>query len=218
MKRLYLPALALLLLLTAILSGAAVSRRFFDDGTAARALDSSLGRLGSIVADILWMQLDDYHHLEMYQGLDWTTNTKYLPQLWLITRLNPDLVDAYLTGGNHLAVNLGMPEEGIALLQRGLRNCPDDTRLVWEYTAVLWLTDYLGPRATQEAAWRFLNLIRRRRGDIEEIWNEPNAELVLRGAFNLDSTRMHSDRISVRYLDRSEFIRDAGRNAIWPRI
>lgn len=218
MKRLRLPALALLFLVVAFFSGAIADRMITADGTAAQALDSGLSRLGSVVADLLWLELDKYHHLGMYQGVDWTANTDYLPQLWLITRLNPGFVDAYLTGGYHLAVNLGMPAEGIALLQRGLLNCPADDRIRWEYTTVLWETNYLGPRATQESAWTYLDIVRRRRGNVQEIWNEPNAELILKAAFLADSTRMHSVSIAHRYQSRSEFIRDAGRVNLWPRV
>jgi hypothetical protein len=215
MKHLLLPLAALLLFSVAYLSGAEVSTQVVEDETASIIVSSGLGRLGAVLGDLLWVQLDQYHHMWMYQGNDWTTDRDYLQQLWLITRLNPGYAEAYLSGGNHLAVNLGAPEAGVELLRRGLANCPGNDRLVWEYAIVLWRTDYLGARATQEAVWDYMELFRSRRGRMQEPWNYANCLILLSTTFRECTTRRNFDVISRRYNSRSEFIRDAGRVDLW---
>jgi len=216
MRSFALPIVALLLLTTAFITGREVSRYALQDDTAAEFASSGLGKLGAILADLLWLQLDQYHHIWMYQGNDWTTSTEYLPQLWLITRLNPGFAEAYIAGGNHLAVNLGEPEAGVALLQAGIRNCPENDRVAWEYAVVLWRTGQLGPRATQEATWRYMDMVRRSRFDVAEPWNYTNCSILLKASFREQQDRENHSAIARRYQFRSEFIRDAGRVGLWP--
>jgi len=216
-KHLILPFAALLLFTVAYFAGSAVSTQAVEDETASIVASSGLGKLGSVLGDLLWLQLDQYHHLWMYEGNDWTTDRDYLQQLWLITRLNPGFAEAYLSGGNHLAVNLGAPGAGVDLLRRGLENCPGNDRLIWEYAIVLWRTDYLGARATQEAVWDYMGLFRGRRGRVEEPWNYTNSHILLSTAFRECTARRNFGVISRRYDSRSEFIRDAGRVDLWPQ-
>ncbi len=206
---------ALAFLAIAVVSGALVSRETASRNVAGQAVESGLHYFGSFMADILWLKLDQYHHIWMYQGTDWSTATDYLPHLWLIVRLDPNYVMAYVDGGYHLAVNLGAEEEGIELLERGLRYNPRDEALLWEYAVVLWATEYYGPRRAAEASWDYLDLTRRNRGMMAMPWNEPNAQILLRDAFRRDSLRANADRIAERYQRRSEFIRDANRVDMW---
>jgi hypothetical protein len=217
MRTLILPSTALLLFLLAFLAGSEVSRFAVEDPTASIVAASGLGKLGAVLGDLLWLQLDQYHHMWMYCGNDWTTDRDYLQQLWLITRLNPGFADAYITGGNHLAINLGAHEAGVDLLRRGIRNCPGNDRLIWEYAVVLWKTDYSGPRAAQEAIWEYMDLMRSRRGLLEEPWNYANCHILLKTIFLECPERRNFNVISNRYHLRSEFIRDAGRVNLWPQ-
>jgi len=211
-----LPVTAVLLFAAVYLSGDLVSRRVVEDPTAGIVASEGLGRLGAVLGDLLWLQLDDYHHITMYQGYDWTTDRTYLQQLWLISRLNPGFPETYLTGGNHVAVNLGAPEEGLDLLRRGLENCPGDDRIVWEYAIVLWRTGHEGPRSTMEAVWDYMDLVRRRRMDVQEPWNYANCHILLKTVLLEDTLRRNSRFLSDRYQSRSEFLRDLGRVALWP--
>jgi len=215
MRTLLLPSTAILLFLVAFMAGSEVSRVAVEDPTASIVAASGLGKLGAVLGDLLWLQLDQYHHMWMYNGNDWTTDRDYLQQLWLITRLNPGFAAAYLSGGNHLAINLGAPEAGVNLLRRGIRNCPGNDLLIWEYAVVLWRTDYLGPRATQEAVWDYMDLMRSRRGNVEEPWNYTNCHLLLSTTFKECTSRRSYDVFARRYDSRSEFIRDARRVNLW---
>ncbi|MFO8183682.1 MAG: hypothetical protein R6U39_05860 [Candidatus Aegiribacteria sp.] len=207
---------ALLFLAVAVITGRmATMGTAAGDRAAVETITAGTGQLGRILADLLWIQLDRYHHIWMYQGHRWQTATDYLPQLWLITKLNPQFPDAYIDGGHHLAVNLDKPEEGFRLLDRGIRNCPDNERVYWERMIVLWETGYRGARGTRLAAWDYLELVRRKRGRISEPWNEANAAMILGFTFSGDSLRRNSSVISRRYDERAEFIRSARRSGLW---
>lgn len=196
---------ALLFLLIAVIAGNAATGGSSGGNAAGRkTVEAGAGQLGEILADILWLQMDRYHHIWMYQGEDWVTNTDYLPQLWLVIHLNPDFPDAYIDGGNHLAINLGMPEEGLRLLERGVVNCPDNERVFWERLIVLWQTGYEGYRGTRLAAWDYLELVRKKRGVIADPWNEANASMIVGFTFRDDTLRRNADRFSLRYEERRE--------------
>lgn len=208
--------LAAVFLSVAVLAGRAVkSGDISSSRPAARTVEAGLGGLAGILADILWLQLDDYHHIWMYQGHTWDTATDYLPHLWLITRLKPDFPDAYIDGGYHLAVNLGHVDEGLELLDAGIRNCPDNERVFWERLIVLWETGRHGPRAVREAAWDYLGLVRRKRGDISEPWNEANASMIIAFTFREDTLRRNSGRIHDSYMRRRESVGMARIYGLW---
>lgn len=214
-KKYYLYVLAAIFLLIAVITGRIASEAAGENDTASQTVSSSTGMIGSALADILWLQLDQYHHIWMYQGNEWITATDYLPQLWLIIKLDPTFALAYIDGGYHLAINLGMPEEGLELLQEGVRQCPYNEKVFWEKLIVLWELDYFGPRATEEAVWDYLNLIERKRGQIDDPWNEANAVMILEFVFEDDSLRRNHMRISERYNDRCNFIRFAHSEGLW---
>ncbi len=188
----------------------AVLENQYRDTTASRAFNAGAGQLGEVIADFLWLDMDRYHHIWMYQGHDWKTATDYLPQLWLVTKLNPDFPDAYVDGSYHLAVNLGNFQEGIRLLDRGMRNCPDNEKIYWEKLQILWQTGNGSPRQVRLAAWDYLDLVRRKSGDIAEPWNEANAYMITGFTFRDDSTRRNSPVLSRRYDQRADFLRSAG--------
>jgi len=111
-------------LASAILLSAAIDASYQVPGADTLApISDGFGQLRGIVADFLYLDLDRYHHIMMYQGYDWAQIADYLPQIWMIVKLKPDYWRAYEDGSYHLAVNLGMPDEGMRLLEEGLRNC-----------------------------------------------------------------------------------------------
>ncbi len=218
MKKYYLYLLAFLFLSIAVIFGRIAGETAWENKAASEAVSSGLGEIGGILADLLWLQLDQYHHIWMYQGNEWMTATDYLPQLWLIIKLDPTFTEAYIDGGYHLTINLGYPEEGLRLLQEGVRQCPYNEQMRWERLVVLWQSSYYGPRAIQEAAWDYMTLVKEKRGQIRDPWNEANASLILELCFKDDSLRYNHMQISERYAERSEFIRFARRNDLWMSI
>jgi len=199
---------AVIFLAVAIITGRLASEDSPGGNEVAKAtVSAGTGQLGVMLADLLWIKIDNYHHIMMYQGYEWTAITEYMPQLWLVIKLNPSFPDAYIDGGHHLAVNLGFPEEGLELLDRGIINCPDDERVFWERLMVLWRTGYRGVRATRSAAWDYLKIVRRKRGRIREAWNEANAVMIIGFTFRDDESRINAGRLAARYEERARNIR-----------
>ncbi|MEN8209515.1 MAG: hypothetical protein ABFR50_09725 [Candidatus Fermentibacteria bacterium] len=215
MKKYYLYLLSALFLFTAVISGRIAGNSALENEAASKAVSSGAGEIGAILADILWLQLDQYHHIWMYQGNEWMTATDYLPQLWLIIKLDPTFAEAYVDGGYHLSINLGLPEEGIRLLREGVRQCPENDQIRWQVLIVLWQSDHYGSRQIQEAAWDYLTLIKEKQGRIADPWNEANASMILEFSFETDSFRRNHTEISRRYAERCDFIRFARRNDLW---
>ncbi len=215
MKRWFLYLLAVLFLTIAVISGRIAGETAWENEAASEVVSSGLDEIGSILADLLWLQLDRYHHIWMYQGNEWMTATDYLPQLWLIIKLDPSFAEAYINGGYHLTINLGYQEEGLRLLQEGVRQCPDSERMRWERLIVLWQSNYYGSRATQEAAWDYMTLVKEKRGHIVDPWNEANASMILEFCFENDNLRRNHMEISERYGERRDFIRFASQNDLW---
>ncbi len=206
---------AAIFLAVAVYSGRLASQAASPDNTATEAVSQGIGQIGGFLADILWLQLDQYHHIWMYQGNEWVTATDYLPQLWLIIKLDPTFADAYIDGGYQLAINLDEVSEGIRLLQEGVRQCPDNERVLWEYAVVLWEADYYSPRLTEEATWQYLRIVREKRGLIEESWNEGNAYFLLEKTFERDTLRRNNLEISRHYSNRCSFIRQSRIEGVW---
>jgi len=98
---------------------------------------SVLGEMRYTLAAFVWLKADYYHHDAEASRQPWTENKSLMPLIRLVTYLDPHFVQAYDFGGYHLAVNLKKPEEGINLLQEGIRNNPDSFDLLWEMGYVL---------------------------------------------------------------------------------
>lgn len=212
-NRIVLPAVAAALLVLAVLAGMAASGlRSGGKSTSMDVFSSGIGSLKSVLANALYLRIDDYHHLWMYQGHSWTTATDYLPMIWLIVTLKPGFEQAYVDGSYHLAVNLGKPREGLSLLRRGMRNCPRSLALHWEHAVVSWKADLAaaGIRYKEEALWDYLRLVRRQGGDREAPWNESNALVALSDVFNAHESRAHNRTIGRLYdehADQRAFLR-----------
>jgi hypothetical protein len=198
--------LAVPLLILAYVSGYAVTSRMSVDLSGhLEVFSSGLREVRTFLADLLYLQIDRYHHILMYQGYDWKVITDYLPQLWLVTRLNPTFGEAYAEGGYQLAINLGRVEEGVELLLTGLENCPDDPGVLWEYAYVTWKTGSLPHREQAESVWNYLELERRldmSAADLEPYTNAMNACRLLWWTFDDYAERSNNARIAERYRRR----------------
>lgn len=155
-----------------------------------------------MLASYLLVQIDNYHHIWIYQGGDWRRDTNYMQQVWLVSKLRPDIPDNYSDGGYQLAVNLGMVEEGLELLRRGMAECPDDLSLRWSYATVAWQTVENDPRLVQEACWSYLDLLRRQ--SAPPCSEETNILRILGWMCEADSARMNSRRLADLYSRRAD--------------
>jgi len=198
-SRVLLPlAVAVAALSLAVISGREASRHV-GGGSSLEVLSSGLDQIRGFIGDLIYLKIDRYHHIWMYQGHEWEQATDYLPMIWLVSRLKPEYARNYIDGGHHLAINLGRVEEGVEFMRRGLLRCPGSLELAWEYAVVLWQTGYGTMTQRQRAVWNYLDMVRRRRGDMDDPWNEYNAFTMLRELFEADSTRRKHVRIAALY-------------------
>ncbi|MFO7949612.1 MAG: hypothetical protein R6U36_04505 [Candidatus Fermentibacteraceae bacterium] len=192
-------AVAAFALSLAIVSGREASRHIGGESPSLEVLSSGLDQIRGFIGDVIYLKIDAYHHIWMYQGHGWAEATDYLPMVWLVSRLKPGYTQNYIDGGYHLAVNLGRVEEGIDFLRRGIRMCPDDPGLAWEYAVVLWRTEYGDPEMRRRAFRSYLRLVRRRRGETDAPWNEPNALMILGNLYENGIDKRAGRRISRLY-------------------
>ncbi|NLP04982.1 hypothetical protein GX411_03385 [Candidatus Fermentibacteria bacterium] len=164
--------------------------------------ESGLWTLRTMLASYLLVQIDNYHHIWLYQGGDWRRDTNYMQQVWLVSKLRPDIPDNYSDGGYQLAVNLGMVDEGLELLRQGMAECPDDLGLRWSYATVAWQTVADDPRLVQEACWSYLDLMRRQSPPPGS--EETNLLRILGWMFEADSARANSPRLAGLYSRRAD--------------
>ncbi len=90
--------------------------------------ESALGHT-STVADIAWLRAIQYY------GHHRMTDRKYemVGHIFdIITTLDPNFVHAYVFGAVVLSQDAGKPEEGLALLRKGMRANPDNWLLAFE--------------------------------------------------------------------------------------
>lgn len=208
LKKLALPGFSLLVLAAAVVSGNQVSERTqIDTFQHVEAVGSGFQRLRHFIASALYLQLDDYHHIEMYQGIPWTGVTDYLPQMWLIARLDPHFTEVYNDASYHLAVNLGRVEEGIDFIEEGLRNNPDSLDIRYQYAYLLWETGSGTPLEVMEACAAYRVLVRRAGGDHRQPYSEPASEFIMGSA----SAAIDSSGCGPRFENRADFLK----RAIW---
>ena len=213
-SRLLLPAVSLLLLAGAILSGEAVSGKIrVDTFQHVQAVESGFQRLKHFVASALYLQLDDYHHIEMYQGIPWTQVTDYLPQMWLIARLDPHFTDVYTDAAYHLAVNLGHVEDGISFIKEGLEKNPDSLDVRYEYTYLLWETGTGTPGEIVQSCLAYNELVRRNPGDLKQPYCEPATATLMAEA--LEAASDSTNPYSQFYRQRAFLTRTAMRQGIY---
>ncbi len=162
MTRTALPLLAAGIFLVAalVMSGPLEAIRPAGSAGVLEPADRGLDEIRLILAEVLYLELDDYHHIMTYQGYDWTAIRDYLPQIWLIVRLKPDFWQAYQDGAYQLAVNLGSTAEGLRLLEEGIENCPGNLDLLWQNVVIRWRTGTGQPRERLQACLEYSRAVR----------------------------------------------------------
>lgn len=173
-------------------------------------IGSGIGRLRRVAASALYLQMDDYHHIGMYQGQSWATITDYLPQAWLVSRLDPGFSVVFVDAANHLAVNLGMVEEGLDLAREGIRHNPDSLDIAFEYAFLLFETGAGSSGETVNAVLHYHDLLRLACGDQAAPFRESSASLIAAEAL---STTM--PEFSELYARRAQFISIALRSGLY---
>jgi tetratricopeptide (TPR) repeat protein len=202
---------AAIFLLLAYFSGAWVRDRFRVDISGNMGiLESGLKRLERVAASALYLQLDDYHHIGMYQGQRWTEITDYLPQAWLVARLDHSFAVVYADIGNHLAVNLGRVDQGLAFAAEGVRYNPDSLNIVYEYAFLLFETGRGTPGETARAVLDYNSLLRRFDGDRTGRHREASACMILGEALSGEMPGY-----AELYRNRSEFLNRALRAGVY---
>ncbi|HEV2356018.1 MAG TPA: hypothetical protein VGZ23_00125 [bacterium] len=111
---------------------------------AALVVRSFAGQIRGLLADFLWLRVDEYQHRRRIVNGDIlrADDEALMPLVRLITWLNPHFIDAYALGGQWLAFHFGRAHEAVAFYEEGIRNNPRDASLL---TGVAWVY------------WRFLH-------------------------------------------------------------
>jgi hypothetical protein len=98
------------------------SRKMTGD-SAAYAL---AGEFRSVIANLLWIKVERYHHEFLRTNANWRANKEILPLIKVITDLDPHFTDAYVLGAWMLCMGLNRTDEGINYLKEGVQNNPDN--------------------------------------------------------------------------------------------
>lgn len=142
-------AAVVLTLLTVVAAGQALldpyRRQVNDEANvpfplAAVVVRSVLGDVRNLVADFLWLRVDEYQHRRRIVGgdLDRGDDEALMPLLRLITWSNPHFVDAYALGGQWLAFHFNEPRQAVAFYEEGIRNNPKNVDLLTGAAWVYW--------------------------------------------------------------------------------
>ena len=124
---------------------------------AAVVVRSFVGQIRGLLADFLWLRVDEYQHRRRIVNGDIlrADDEALMPLVRLITWLNPHFIDAYALGGQWLAFHFGRPREAAAFYEEGIRNNPRDATLLtgaaWVYWRFLHDTPVAAARAEQAA-------------------------------------------------------------------
>lgn len=206
--------ISVLLLAGAVFSGASVYQRVqIDTFSHVEALGSGFDRLKHFIASALYLQLDDYHHIEMYQGIPWNQVTDYLPQMWLIAKLDPGFTDVYCDAAYHLAVNLDHIEEGMDFMKEGVFRNPQSLDIRYEYAYLLWQTGTGSSREITSQCMAYRSILRRSNGDADQPYNEPASTSILSEVFEAETDS--TDVYTAFYRDRAQFVRSAMRSGLY---
>lgn len=82
------------------------------------------GEFRSVIANLLWIKVERYHHEFIQTNGDWRANKEILPLVKVITDLDPHFTDAYILGGWMLCMGLDRCDEGVSYLKEGASNNP----------------------------------------------------------------------------------------------
>jgi hypothetical protein len=84
------------------------------------------GEFRSVIANLLWIKVERYHHEYIQTNADWRANKEILPLIKVITDLDPHFTDAYVCGAWMLCMGLNRTDEGVVYLKEGIQNNPDN--------------------------------------------------------------------------------------------
>jgi hypothetical protein len=107
---------------------------------AAVVVRSFAGEIRGLLADILWLRVDEYQHRRRIVNGDLlrADDEALMPLVRLITWLNPHYIDAYALGGQWLAFHFDRPHEAVAFYEEGIRNNPRSPELAVGAAWVYW--------------------------------------------------------------------------------
>ncbi len=107
---------------------------------AAIVVRSFVGQVRGLLADFLWLRVDEYQHRRRIVGGDLlrADDEALMPLVRLITWLNPHFIDAYALGGQWLAFHFDRPREATEFYEEGIRNNPRSFALLNGAAWVYW--------------------------------------------------------------------------------
>ena len=108
-------------------------------GTAV-VIRSFAGQLRGLLADILWLRVDEYAHRRRLEDgdINRADDEALMPLVRLITWLNPHYTDAYALGAQWLAFHFSRPREAVAFYEEGIHNNPRAGDLLTGEAFVYW--------------------------------------------------------------------------------
>ena len=86
----------------------------------------------------VWAWIDRHIHAQEHRHLEGDQTVELLPWIWAACRASPQNVQAFQTGSYVLAKMARRPEEGVRLLEEGVRANPNDAGLAFSL-GELWL-------------------------------------------------------------------------------
>ena len=82
------------------------------------------GEFRIVIANLLWIKVEQYHHEFEQKNANWTQNKDLLSFTDIITKLDPKFEEAYMVGCQIYAMGYKKPLKGIEYLERGLEYSP----------------------------------------------------------------------------------------------
>jgi len=120
---------------------------------AAVVVRSFVGQVRGLLADFLWLRVDEYQHRRRIVGGDLlrADDEALMPLVRLITWLNPHFIDAYALGGQWLAFHFNRARESMAFYEEGIQNNPRSFPLLDGAAWVYWRFQKNYTKAAQRA-------------------------------------------------------------------
>jgi hypothetical protein len=144
--RVLLTAVGLLLCVAGTQALVEVARPAANDESQVRFSGAALivrgfaGEIRGLLADFLWLRVDEYaHRRRLVDGdINRSDDEALMPLVRLITWLDPHYVDAYALGGQWLAFHFDKPHEAVVFYDEGIRNNPRVAELLTGVAFVHW--------------------------------------------------------------------------------
>ncbi len=108
---------------------AAMRSRPAEPADRASAVYRLAGEFRVVLANLLWIKADAYHHEFIAKDPNWCQNKELLGLMKLITALDPRFEEAYLTGAHVLLYGYRDTPKAIAYLHQGLAANPKSQEL-----------------------------------------------------------------------------------------